>query len=982
MDPLPEPKSLEEVQGWIRALYQPNPPQTIAVLEKALQKLQTSDEGWQLATSLMPSPDSNIKFFAALTLIVKLNRDSVKLTEDDAKGLLEVTIGWLLQSLTDGTPNFVLKKICTVLVTHFIYFSQYWPKCIRQLLYCLDLGRSAPFEALDESLDTGFLVGSLDPRKTWVAIQFASALVEEVAKTDLNSSKYLQIHDRLTSNASDVTHLLARSLNQTQEYGEASLRCYQAWILYAQRASATTECLITPLRGLVEPAIQCFANEALFQETAGLFSDILENYSGFFTESNYRMLFELFQTPWAARHYQQLLEDTMDQEGMAFGLLMLAYADARVQDLMTSNETGSIAFLDRMAGLLNAKGYLVAEDAIFVPALEFWCTFIETMTDTAYTDAQEAKPWRRSADQHVMNVVGSCLKKIQWPPADVFSQWDSSDRQAFSDARKDVADLLQSVFTLEGVSIVSSIVNMISQSFQNESWSEMESYLFCLSALSDCTSDEHRFDQELAKVFSALFFDLLSGSRGQMPLRLRKTGLSLIERYCDYFERHSEFLPNALNLLFSAVGETGIGPLSARSIATLCSSCRSLLTGQAGAFIGQYQAIRNSNSVLDSISEERIVLAIASIIQAIPQEDERLVMFTELFRFVKEDIARAVQLKAQPEILNLSDPNFARGLVSVGDVQISLPPEEIALQITLRALSNLSNMAKGMQDTKDHIIDLDADPRPVSRQGRLAGTQVEIAQLVTEAQRAFPNSGEAVETICSIFRAGFSESEPGPFVFPPEVVADFITSQSIQTPRVGTLLSTTCSFVGSLYRGPRAVVPQLLAQLLPWAVSLLQALPEPESDTEITQNGIVLVAKILPQYPSPLPKGAAAEFWSDFLSLKSSDPALSHIIASAMTTLGPLFCRALVRNIGGHASRSELDKLADPLKRLVTQQPGAQAWLQRALLDDDDGPDGGGFPGGRGCRGGRGGLRGSRQTNAVVKEFWLACRGSNFMYVS
>lgn len=113
----------------------------------------------------------------------------MKLSEDDAKGLLEVTIGWLLQSLNDGTPNFVLKKICTVLVTHFIYFSQHWPKCVRQLLYCLDLGRSAPFEALDESLDTGLLVGSLDPRKTWVAIHFASALVEEVAKTDLNSSK-------------------------------------------------------------------------------------------------------------------------------------------------------------------------------------------------------------------------------------------------------------------------------------------------------------------------------------------------------------------------------------------------------------------------------------------------------------------------------------------------------------------------------------------------------------------------------------------------------------------------------------------------------------------------------------------------------------------------------------------------------------------------------------------------------------------------
>ena len=600
--------------------------------------------------------------------------------------------------------------------------------------------------------------------------------------------------------------------------------CHQAWILYAQRASGTSERLITPLRSLVEPAMQCFASEELFQETTGLFSDILENYSGFFTESNYQLLFQLFQTPWAEQHYQRLLADTMDRDGTAFGLLMLAYADARVQDLMTSTDQSSVAFLDRLAGLLNAQGYLVGEDAIFVPALEFWCTFIETMTDFAYSDTEEPKPWKQSADQHVANVVSSCWKKIQWPPADVFSEWDSSDRQAFTEARKDVADLLQSVFALQGVALVSSIVNMVSQSFQKESWAEMESFLFCLSALSDCAMDEPKFDAELSKVFSAPFFDLLSGSRGPMPLRLRKTGLTLIERYCEYFERHAEFLPHAINLLFSAVGEPGIGTLSAKSIATLCSSCRSLLTGQAGAFIGQYQAIRNSSSVLDTLSEERVVLAISSIIQAIPQEEERLVMFNELFRFAKEDVARAVQLKAQPSILNLSDPNFARGLVSVGSVHVSLPPEEIALEIALRALSNLSNMAKGMQDTKDHYIDLDADPRPVSREGRLVSTQAEIAQLITEAQRAFPASGEAIETICSIFRAGFSESEPGPFVFPAEVVADFIIQQSIQTPRVGTLLSTACSFVGSLYRGPRAMVPYHLAKILPWAVSLLQAL--------------------------------------------------------------------------------------------------------------------------------------------------------------
>lgn len=38
-------------------------------------------------------------------------------------------------------------------------------------------------------------------------------------------------------------------------------------------------------------------------------------------------------------------------------------------------------------------------------------------------------------------------------------------------------------------------------------------------------------------------------------------------------------------------------------------------------------------------------------------------------------------------------------------------------------------------------------------------------------------------------------------------------------------------------------------------------------------------------------------------------------------------------NIGGNASRSELDKLSDPLKKLVVQHHRAQQWLESALCD-------------------------------------------------
>lgn len=51
-----------------------------------------------------------------------------------------------------------------------------------------------------------------------------------------------------------------------------------------------------------------------------------------------------------------------------------------------------------------------------------------------------------------------------------------------------------------------------------------------------------------------------------------------------------------------------------------------------------------------------------------------------------------------------------------------------------------------------------------------------------------------------------------------------------------------------------------------------------------------------------------------------------------MTHFGPLLAQALIYNIGGHAARSELDKLSDPIKKLTVRQVNARSWLESALL--------------------------------------------------
>lgn len=69
------------------------------------------------------------------------------------------------------------------------------------------------------------------------------------------------------------------------------------------------------------------------------------------------------------------------------------------------------------------------------------------------------------------------------------------------------------------------------------------------------------------------------------------------------------------------------------------------------------------------------------------------------------------------------------------------------------------------------------------------------------------------------------------------------------------------------------------------------------------------------------------------MSIKPEDPGTKAGFSNAIEHLGPLLARALIFNVSGMASRSELDKLSDVLKKLVTQHPRTREWLQFALND-------------------------------------------------
>lgn len=68
------------------------------------------------------------------------------------------------------------------------------------------------------------------------------------------------------------------------------------------------------------------------------------------------------------------------------------------------------------------------------------------------------------------------------------------------------------------------------------------------------------------------------------------------------------------------------------------------------------------------------------------------------------------------------------------------------------------------------------------------------------------------------------------------------------------------------------------------------------------------------------------------MSLTNLATPLQESVNRIMEHLGPALAEALIYNISGNAARSELDKVSDPLKKLVVKQVQSKSWLEAALF--------------------------------------------------
>lgn len=644
---------------------------------------------------------------------------------------------------------------------------------------------------------------------------------------------------------------------------------------------------------MTRPALEdCLGNADLYEITVEIFSDVLANYSKFLHDEDFSLLRQILNSPWAQARYQQLVKGDFDFDCLQFGMFMIAFGDATVQDLTrNSGSDAQSQYLSALSGLLAADGYAVQEDKIYIPALEFWNTFVETMVDEIYSDENERPPWFKSAQDHVMRVISNCWRKSQFPPGNVYNSWDSVDRTGFKDARRDFSDLLQQFYLTTGISLLQVFISLLQASTTTKNWAEIEASTYCLSWFADCISDDAQQDVYLAQVFTPELVALFVDPHKEVPTRAMKGFLDLVSVYADYFGRQHSQLPSVLNIVFEATSATSLAKTASKSITKLCSDCRDVLKPELGAFLQHYNNIA-SNYALDSAVKEAVMEGIASIIQALETEEAKLSPLDTLLNHVEADLERCISMTT-------SQPPQSHIVTGVDGAR----KEVTGLDFGILSLKCLVGIAKGVQVPDDKPVDLEAKKivSPFWTTGPGSRIQQRIYSIMSRVYDVLGNNGEVIDELCRVWRHGFREMEPGPFVMGPEMSAQFLMRSNLQTPRLVRVIDTSCSLITTNKWGPE--IEQILQALLGWLTQLLQGLggknflyflktdvdhiAESSNDPEIAQAGIEFMQRLVSRFPKvlmnhqpvasleflfmfalgalggsdPLPKAAAAEFW-------------------------------------------------------------------------------------------------------------------------
>ncbi|EFW23006.1 hypothetical protein D8B26_006551 [Coccidioides posadasii str. Silveira] len=1029
------PQLIREATELAQVLSAPGNASFVQTAQARLQTLQKSAAGWAIADSLLGSEDANVRFYGALTLTMKIHQDWANLGEQMVRDLLIRLVDCFLLLVNKNETSVVMRKFITSMTAMFFKPQAPWTRCIRHVAISLANGKYLPEEQADLQSFQTLVLPSLNYDRLLAVMSFSTTLAEESVRHAQNSSGY---QDRLTANMNDAFFLInysfQRAINNAQasannvssdqptNTAQEAISSLQAWITAMRSVRVDRGALSSAVNVPISCAIRFLSEPRLAPNTMELLTDIILSQPKLLTPDHFTGIMDFLIGSDGEQYAMAILNGEFEDDQMRFLELLLSFAssETQIRVLTHSPDEKHERILFLLFKLFHAPGVGAVEDMASNLLLEFWTEAADNISELIMEGAFDEPTL--SVKENFTRVIAECFDKFRYPNPSVLSEWEDDDVKIFNTFRRDFSDFLLATYPLLGVPMIQQIQERAAVAIRDHDWERFEVAMFCLASLADTIAENKHADDLLHALFHSELFDAICFGRTDIPLKTRQTLSDMIAKYTPYFERNHNLLAPVLNFLFSSLGMPSSEQAAAKSISSLCGTCRQPLTIYVEEFISKFAQL-HANPSTNGHTLERVVEGIASVIQAVGSE-----------------------LGKANLLLKLLDPlcqegKQARDISRTGQ-------HEAGLASGLRVMGCTASIGKGLRAPEEFCINLDeespdrsagsdfwtGDPRATSLQSL-------IIQILEHLVNEFCADGDIIEGACDVLKAGYTEKSPGPYVLPPEVTVRFVKAVDMTSTRFPVVMGTASAFLASRATNPAQIHNEVVELIVHCYNLMVRMAQDPvQYDPEVAHSCIDFLTRSLPKYsrsffslieapqdkpevvqailhftlvtlkgPDTLPLRAACSFWTTLLGLHDLPPAFTpdglykgqEQTATAkpfdayLAQLGDV----VISQIAGKCARSELDHFSEVIKKFAFQHPGAaKMHLGNALVSlDASSNEAAGGPAGQPGNNHNAdsgvskserarflasifAVRGSRATNNLVRGFWVSCRGKGFAY--
>lgn len=1005
----------------VQKVYTSKAPDEIQASQAQLHDLQRGPYAFALSSDVFhQSDDPRVKFFAALTIAIRLNHDP-DVSEDELDILLRQLLQWLLQSVSEGLPPFVLRRMCSTIVTIYLIPQMSLSRIVAFVCSCFATGT---FEKVDSNaqIHVADMTRHLPDKPLKALLEFTVILAEELREV-VHHAQSDRLHQRAVANLTDVSVMLhvcyERNLLREQLTSACIMSsCHLQWIKYSKtHVSANSEnhqrfCdLLRPAMQFLELAIE---DEDEFEAITRLFEKTLKDTNIRLKNDLLDDFLALLQSSLGELFLGQIADGQATDDCTAFGIMVLAYCkrcapkaflpDDPQTDVARQDAVTGPGFLSYCAAQRESSVKLAMQVSLSMSCEDFDETLAHSVIGFWDDFVQETRTHklREEAGAYAIGILDTMCPACRLP-AD--QSQNSNDSEVVMEVRMCVRDLAQVMCEEYGMRVIEQLTTMLDKIWshspadegtETDKWGALEPALYLLTELGESVQFATEVDEDsedraspsvsanhqiLSMIFNSSWFTALLVSEHHIPSAVRILGTKLIKEFQQYFHGQPDMLRRVLDVLMRHLRDDQLAPAAADAIKSLCEENRAIMAQaeQQNMLLELTEQYFNYHAAALQ-PKKAIVAATVSVAEGMKDEERKDLVINTLLDVITHNHDKKLStLNKDPTSQALAAEETLELLVSMGGGSQTLE-EELSTD-KIRASSRWHYWTSGPG----------------------TGTQDRIMNLIEVALRTRNAFEIHLDKACNVLRTGYREILPGPFVFSPTARTTFITSVPFAHPQMEAVAKLAADLIcQERFGGGHEFSTS--HELFAYFLQAIAHLQHPRSDPvlafaymhvfnkspdrlrlicELPAAGLDLLLSFMLNslsVPEPLPKRAACDFWHNLVANHGvyHEPANHNVgrLSAIVRQAGPHLATALVGNLGGNANRSELNSLADLLRALVKGFPETKAWLTSALANPEFPSQRVGDTEKRRFAESAIMLRGALKTREVVKNFWLECRGT------